>query len=140
MLSAASMKVIDVCKPQQAGYYAHKPKITGKVYGGREKALKAKGGVGKPEVTGSCYCGACRFEVKIFPGELQHCYCNWCRKFSGKKILANIRVVTSWITRHGSRPVLWRFFVRGSCFQTWACTEGENVKWTDGRKLRRITN
>lgn len=32
---------------------------------------------------GGCACGGCTFEAEVFPGELQHCYCNLCRQFSG---------------------------------------------------------
>eukprot|EP00667_Euglena_gracilis_P019622 EG_transcript_21068 len=35
------------------------------------------------EVTGSCACGACAYRAKALPGQIQHCYCTMCRRFSG---------------------------------------------------------
>eukprot|EP00586_Coscinodiscus_wailesii_P020239 CAMPEP_0172499918 /NCGR_PEP_ID=MMETSP1066-20121228/132369_1 /TAXON_ID=671091 /ORGANISM="Coscinodiscus wailesii, Strain CCMP2513" /LENGTH=525 /DNA_ID=CAMNT_0013273909 /DNA_START=310 /DNA_END=1887 /DNA_ORIENTATION=- len=54
-----------------------------------------------PEVQGSCLCGACSFEVVMLPGELQHCFCSMCRKFSG------------------------------SAFQTWGSCENKYIRWMD---------
>jgi len=34
-------------------------------------------------ISGGCCCSGCIFDAQVLPGELQHCYCNLCRKFSG---------------------------------------------------------
>lgn len=57
------------------------------------------------EVEGACYCGACRFQTRIFPGEMQHCYCSCCRKYSG------------------------------GAFMTWAACSNKLLKWVDGIDL-----
>ena len=48
-----------------------------------------------PAVTwsGGCSCGACRYDFTLdYPTELQHCYCNLCRKLSGSPFMSWIPV------------------------------------------------
>ncbi len=43
--------------------------------------------------SGGCSCGACRYEFILdYPTELQHCYCNLCRKLSGSPFMSWIPV------------------------------------------------
>ena len=43
--------------------------------------------------SGGCSCGACRYEFLLdYPTELQHCYCNLCRKLSGSPFMSWIPV------------------------------------------------
>ena len=35
------------------------------------------------KLRGSCACKSCSYEALLLPGELQHCYCNLCRRLSG---------------------------------------------------------
>jgi len=47
------------------------------------KIQKAKGKVMTARHTGSCLCGAVRFEVDEFQDQIAHCHCSMCRKFHG---------------------------------------------------------
>eukprot|EP00747_Dinoflagellata_sp_TGD_P188859 gnl/TRDRNA2_/TRDRNA2_48436_c0_seq1.p1 gnl/TRDRNA2_/TRDRNA2_48436_c0~~gnl/TRDRNA2_/TRDRNA2_48436_c0_seq1.p1 ORF type:complete len:394 (-),score=70.60 gnl/TRDRNA2_/TRDRNA2_48436_c0_seq1:278-1459(-) len=47
------------------------------------KAKKALQPVAKAPISGGCACGGCRYELRSFPEELQHCYCKECRRRSG---------------------------------------------------------
>mmetsp|Transcript_11388 Transcript_11388/g.22369 ORF Transcript_11388/g.22369 Transcript_11388/m.22369 type:complete len:421 (+) Transcript_11388:190-1452(+) len=58
--------------------------------------------IGNFEGRGGCFCGRCRFACYTFPGEMQHCYCSLCRKYSG------------------------------SAFQTWAPTNKCEMRWLPG--------
>eukprot|EP00392_Amoebophrya_sp_AT5.2_P016497 g16763.t1 len=100
----------DFCLDERAGWYVPKAGLSEKKYRQREKQRKA-GTLGagslktsRAEVTGGCYCGAVKFEVKLFPPELQHCYCSMCRKLSGAP------------------------------FQTWAWVYNKHLKWRDEQK------
>ncbi len=43
--------------------------------------------------SGGCSCGACRYDFILeYPTELQHCYCNLCRKLSGGPFMSWIPV------------------------------------------------
>ena len=43
--------------------------------------------------SGGCSCGACRYDFILeYPVELQHCYCNLCRKLSGSPLMSWIPV------------------------------------------------
>jgi hypothetical protein len=56
--------------------------------------------------TGSCLCGAVRFEVASeLPGP-DACHCTQCRKFSGH-YFASTDVPRSTVTIHGSENVTW---------------------------------
>jgi hypothetical protein len=51
-------------------------------------------------VTGGCACGSCQYQIKYqVPSELQHCYCQLCRRLSG------------------------------SSFMTWVPVQNSNMKW-----------
>jgi len=92
-------------------YAAREAKMPNKQWTNKEKAVKAaisRGERYQPEMTGGCYCGACRYECTLFPPELQHCYCSLCRKLSG------------------------------SDFQSWCPVESKHVKWTGNEHLKLV--
>lgn len=56
-------------------------------------------------VTGSCLCGAVRYEITGTPGRTGHCHCSICRKS------------------------------HGAAFVTWAMVEPGQFRWTSGAEL-----
>ncbi|CAD7923157.1 unnamed protein product [Amoebophrya sp. A25] len=108
VLRPSAVVTRNVSLDERAGWYVNKAGITEKKYKQREKEVRQATATSAglpwedPEVTGSCYCGSCRFEARIFPPELQHCYCSMCRKLSG------------------------------AAFQTWAWVYNKNLRWVDG--------
>lgn len=87
-------------------------------------AARASPRQGRPrttEASGGCACGACTFTAAIFPGEVQHCYCNLCRRLSGAASMSWIPCSNedfTWTrseglelvrtTRHGQRHICTR--------------------------------
>mmetsp|Transcript_92462 Transcript_92462/g.193286 ORF Transcript_92462/g.193286 Transcript_92462/m.193286 type:complete len:378 (-) Transcript_92462:21-1154(-) len=56
------------------------------------------------EVSGGCSCGSCRFVAAICLGQLQHCYCNLCRRMSGSASMTWIPASNEgfrWTSREG---------------------------------------
>lgn len=45
-----------------------------------------------PRYTGSCLCGAVRYELTAEPGPIEVCYCQMCRKASGGPLATNAPV------------------------------------------------
>lgn len=81
------------------------PVLLGFVPSKRAGRRKAKG---LTPVSGGCACGACRFTLKDFPSELQHCYCRLCRRLSG------------------------------AAFQTWSSINEGDLKWTKHDSLKLV--
>eukprot|EP00928_Gymnodinium_smaydae_P023834 TRINITY_DN19506_c0_g1_i1.p1 TRINITY_DN19506_c0_g1~~TRINITY_DN19506_c0_g1_i1.p1 ORF type:complete len:374 (-),score=85.16 TRINITY_DN19506_c0_g1_i1:263-1384(-) len=93
------------CKESAPAYLGYVPKKASK----KQREANAAAKVGR--ATGGCSCGGCRYELKHFPEEFQHCYCEACRRLSG------------------------------AAWQTWMPTEDGDVVWTkrDSLKLVRTT-
>ncbi|CAD7926034.1 unnamed protein product [Amoebophrya sp. A120] len=99
----------DFSVDERAGWYVKEAGSSQKKYRQREKKIVTaeasknakRAPWTNPEVTGGCYCGAVKFEARVFPPELQHCYCSVCRKFSG------------------------------ASFQTWAWVYNKHLRWID---------
>jgi len=57
-------------------------------------------------LSGSCSCGACRFEAPAWEGLLQHCHCGMCRQMSGSAFQTWAGVQNlQWTARGGLRKI-----------------------------------
>lgn len=72
----------------------------------------------KQVVSGGCSCGGCAFVARVLPGELQHCYCGLCRKFSGS-------VAQTWVPCHNDG---WQ----------WTCRDTLELRRTSSHGQRHV--
>ncbi len=61
----------------------------------------------KQEFSGSCLCGAVRFEIAGAPLRATHCHCRMCQKAAGAAFVTWATFRTADITWTGERPTIY---------------------------------
>jgi len=87
---------------------AHEPQYRASTNSGMEEGLM--------KVTGSCLCGAVRFESSVRPRRVTHCHCSMCRRAIGTAVATFATFESSkvnWLgdpARYDSSEQAWRGF------------------------------
>jgi hypothetical protein len=58
-------------------------------------------------ITGSCHCGALRYQAEIDPGTLRVCHCTDCQRLSGSAFRASVRAVAGSLRVVAGTPRLY---------------------------------
>ena len=80
--------------------------------------------------TGSCRCGAVRFEASAEPDHVSYCHCSDCRRATGAPVSAFVGFMADEVTISGDAL---KRFDNGSVTRSFCGTCGSPIAYADGR-------